>query len=168
MPKAISAMLSLKRLNSEIEILPYPEKLDKKNAKDLIACYDLVVGCPDNFSTRFLLNDTCFKLKKPLVIGAVSEFEGQVFDIIPPYGPCYRCLFEGAEDETEPTGIFGPLAGVIGSMQAIEVIKILLKIGDPLLGRLVVYDALNGNFREVKFIKDPACKVCHSVDCFSE
>ncbi|WP_353683328.1 HesA/MoeB/ThiF family protein [Thermodesulfovibrio sp. 3907-1M] len=160
MPKVISAMITLRKINSEIEILPYPDEIYKKNALDYIKSYDVVVACPDNFKTRKILNDACFKMSKPLVIGAVSEFEGQVFDIIPPYGPCYNCIFEEAEDEKTSRGILAPVAGVIGSIQAVEAIKILIGFGELLHGRMIIYNALNGVFRDVKFSKNPSCRIC--------
>jgi len=160
MPKAISAMITLKKLNSEIKLLPYPEEINRKNASGLIKSYDIVVACPDTFQTRKILNEACFKMNKPLVIGAVSEFEGHVFDVNPPEGPCYNCLFEDATDEENQRGILAPVAGVIGSIQAIEVIKILLGFGQLLHGRIIVYDALKEVFREVKFLKNPSCKIC--------
>lgn len=164
MPKAISAMINLRNLNSEIKILPYPEEINRKNVFELIKYYDIVVACPDNFKTRLILNDACFKLKKPLVVGAVSEFEGHVFDVIPTKGACYNCLFEDAEDEDSVHGILAPVAGVIGSIQAVETIKILLSIGEPLCGRMLIYDALKGFFREVKFHKNPSCRICNVKD----
>lgn len=160
MPKVISAVITLKKINSEIEILPYPDEINKENALDYIKFYDIVVACPDNFETRKILNDACFKINKPLVIGAVSEFEGQVFDILPPYGPCYRCIFEEAEDEQNQRGILAPVAGVIGSIQAAEAIKILIGFGEPLHGRMIIYNAMSGVFRETKFSKNPSCKIC--------
>jgi len=163
MPKAISAMINLKKLNREINILPYPEEINKKNVFELINPYDIVVACPDNFKTRFILNDACFKLQKPLVVGAVSEFEGHVLNVIPPEGPCYNCLFEDAKDEDFVQGILAPVAGIIGSMQAVETLKILLSIGEPLHGRMLIYDALKDIFREVKFLKNPSCQTCKDV-----
>lgn len=160
MPKAISAMITLKKLNSEVKVLPYPEEINKKNALDYVKLYDVVVACPDSFETRKIINDACFKLGKPLVMGAVAGFEGHVFDIIPPDGPCYRCLFEEAKDEDTQLGILAPVAGVIGSIQAVETIKILAGVGEPLQGRMIIYDALKGFFREVRFFKTPSCKVC--------
>lgn len=160
MPKVISAMITLKRINSEIKFLPYPEEINRKNVLELIENYDLVVACPDNFRTRFILNEACFKLNKPMVVGAVSEFEGHVFDIIPPNGPCYCCIFEEASDEFVESGILAPVAGVIGSIQAVEVIKILLDIGEPLHRRMLLYDGLRGGIREVRFLKNPSCKIC--------
>ncbi|ODA43244.1 Sulfur carrier protein adenylyltransferase ThiF [Thermodesulfovibrio sp. N1] len=99
-------------------------------------------------------------MNRPLVIGAVSEFEGHVFDVNPPEGPCYSCLFEDAVDEEIQRGILAPVAGVIGSIQAIEVIKFLLGFGELLKGRIIIYDALKEVFREVKFLKNPSCKIC--------
>jgi len=160
MPKVISGMINLKKINSDIKVLPYPDEINKKNAEKYIKFFDLVVACPDNFQTRKVLNEACFKLNKPLVIGAVSEFEGHVFDVNPPEGPCYNCLFEDAKDEESQRGILAPVAGVIGSIQAVETIKILLGFGQLLHGRIIVYDALKEVFREVKFLKNPSCKVC--------
>lgn len=160
MPKVISAMINLRKLNNEIKVLASPDEINEKNALDYIKLYDIVVACPDNFETRKILNDACFKLKKPLIMAAVSEFEGHVFDILPPEGPCYRCLFEEAKDENKERGILSPLAGVIGGVQAVEAIKILLNIGTPLKGRMLIYDALKSIFREVKISKDSSCKTC--------
>lgn len=160
MPKVMSAMINLKKLNSEVKILPYPDEINKKNVSEHIKVFDVIVACPDNFRTRFTLNEACFKFLKPLVIGAVSEFEGHVFDIIPPAGPCYSCIFEEAEDEKVERGILAPVAGVIGSIQAMETIKILLSLGESLHGRMIIYEALKERFREVKFLKNPSCKIC--------
>lgn len=160
MPKVISAMINLKKINSEVEILPYPDEINKKNVFDYLKFYDLVVACPDKFETRKILNKACFRLNKPLIVGAVSEFEGQVFDVIPPYGPCYGCLFEEAVDDTTTRGILASVAGVIGSIQATEVIKLLIGFGKPLHGRMIIYNALDGVFREVKLSKDPSCRIC--------
>lgn len=161
MPKAISAMIKLKKLNSQVNILPYPEEINKKNVWDFVSKYDLIVACPDNFNTRFILNEACYKLKKPLVMGAVSEFEGHVFNIIPPDSPCYCCLFEDAKDEKIELGILAPVAGVIGSIQAVETIKILLNFGEVLHSKMLIYDAIKERFREVKFLKNPSCKICN-------
>lgn len=160
MPKAISAMITLKKLNSEINILPYLEEINRENSAELIKLYDVVVACPDNFKTRFILNEACFKLEKPLIVGAATEFEGHVLNVIPPQGPCYNCLFEDAKDEGSIQGILAPVAGVIGSIQAVETIKILLSIGKPLHGKMLIYNALNGVFREVKFLRRASCQVC--------
>lgn len=160
MPKVISAMISLKRLNSEIKILPYPEEINRENVSYFFNHFDLVLACPDSFRTRMILNEASFKFKKPLVIGAVSEFEGQVMVVNPPESPCYCCLFEDAEEEKTEIGILSPVAGVIGSIQAVEAIKVLLRIGNPLIGRVLIYDALKAIFREVPFKKRQSCKVC--------
>lgn len=160
MPKVISAMINLKKLNSDIKVLPYPDEINKNNVSEYVKSYDVIVACPDNYRTRFILNEACFKLLKPLVMGAVSEFEGHVFNIIPPSGPCYCCIFEEAEEEKVERGILAPVAGVIGSIQAIETIKILLNLGAILKGRMLVYEALNEKCREVVFLKNPSCRIC--------
>lgn len=164
MPKVISAMINLKKLNSNIEILPYPEAIDKKKVDEYFNAFDVVVACPDNFKTRFLLNEASIKFQKPLIMGAVSEFEGHVLNIIPPNGPCFNCLFEDATDDDINRGILAPVAGVIGSIQAIETIKILLSIGTPLHGRMLIYDALGERFREVRYSKNSACKICNNAE----
>ncbi len=160
MPKPISAMITLKKLNKQVNILPYLEEINTRNAEKLIHSYDVVVACPDNFKTRFILNEVCFKKNKPLIIGAASNFEGHVFDIIPPKGPCYSCLFENAQDDKEQVGILAPVAGVIGTLQAVETIKLLLQIGEPLHGKMTIYDGIKGTFREVRFLRDSSCKIC--------
>lgn len=161
MPKVISAMINLQKLNSEVKILPYPDEINKKNVYEYLKTYDLVIACPDNFKTRFLLNEACYKTLKPLIIGSVSEFEGQVFDVIPPDSSCYNCIFEEAKENGKEIGILAPVAGVIGSVQAVEAIKILLQLGEPLKGRMIIYDGLKGKFREVKFLKNPSCNICN-------
>lgn len=160
MPKVISAMITLKRLNSEIKILPYPEPINQESVSYFFTHFDLVVACPDNFRVRKILNEASFRFRKPLVVGAVSGFEGQVLTVNPPKSPCYQCLFEDAYDEEEESGILSPVAGVIGSIQAVEAIKILLGVGSTLEGRILIYDGLKAKFREVSFTKRHSCKVC--------
>lgn len=160
MPKAISALINLRKVNSEIKVLPYPDEINKKNVSQYFTLYDIVVACPDNFKTRLLLNEASFKFLKPLVMGAASDLEGHIFNIIPPKGPCYSCLFDDAQDDDIERGILAPVAGVIGSIMAIETIKILLSLGEILHGKMLLYDALNEKFREVKFLRNPSCKIC--------
>lgn len=162
MPKVISAMITLKKLNSEIKLLPYPEEVTKENVSYFFSHFDLILACPDSFKTRMILNEASFKLKKPLVIGAVSEYEGQVMTIIPPESPCYLCLFEEAEEHKSEFGILSPVAGVIGAIQAVEALKVLLGIGRTLSGRILIYDALRAKFREVPFMKRSSCRICSS------
>lgn len=160
MPKAISALINLRKLNSEIKVLPYPDEITKKNVSQYFTYFDIVVACPDNFKTRLLLNEASFKFLKPLVVGAVSEFEGHVFNVIPPKGPCYNCLFNEAQDDNITRGILAPIAGVIGSIMTVETIKILLNLGEILHSKMLVYDGLKENFREVKFLRNISCKIC--------
>lgn len=160
MPKAISAFINLRKLNSEIKVLPYPDEINKKNVSQYLPHFDIVVACPDNFKTRIILNEASFKFLKPLVVGAVSEFEGHVFNVIPPKGPCYNCLFNEAQDDNITRGILAPIAGVIGSIMTVETIKILLNLGEILHSRMLIYDGLKGKFREVKFLRDISCKIC--------
>lgn len=162
-PKVASAKGTFEFLNPDVHVIPIRERLSKHNVLDLIRDYDIVVDCSDNFATRFLVNDACVMLKKPLVTGAVAGFEGQVTSIIPYEGPCYRCLFEGPPPDSESSrdiGLPGFLPGVIGTLQAAEVIKLIIGIGETLKGELLIYDALNQTFRKVRIPRNPECPVC--------
>jgi molybdopterin-synthase adenylyltransferase len=166
--KVKSAQASIERLNPDINVIPYQTRLNKDNAQEILAEYDIVADGTDNFETRFLLNDICFFMRKPLVSGAMLQFEGQI-STFKAYeagnNPCYRCVFpvppspEIAQTCGE-AGVLGALAGVIGSIQAIEIIKEILGIGDSLSGRLLLYDALSTEFRKIKISRDPACALC--------
>ncbi|RMD58861.1 MAG: molybdopterin-synthase adenylyltransferase MoeB [Nitrospirae bacterium] len=163
--KADSAKATYEALNPDVNVIPIKERINSKNAFDFINDYDIVVDGSDNFPTRYLVNDACVMLKKPLVSGAILRFEGQVTTIIPGDGPCYRCLFEeppppGLVPSCQEAGVLGALTGVIGSLQAIEVLKLILGKGKPLKGELLIYNALETSFRKVKIPKDPNCKVC--------
>ncbi len=163
--KADSAKKTFENLNPDVEIIAIKEKLNNKNILDLIKDYDIVVDGTDNFPTRYLINDACVMLKKPLVSGAILRFEGQVTTIIPGEGPCYRCLFEsppppGLVPSCQEAGVLGVLPGVIGALQATEVLKLILGRGDPLKGELLIYNALKTNFRKVKIPKNPDCSIC--------
>ena len=163
-PKVASAKSAFESLNPDVNVIPIRERLSKHNILDLIKDYDFVVDCSDNFATRFLVNDACVMLKKPLVTGAVAGFEGQLTSIIPFEGPCYRCLFEGPPPDSESSpqdiGLPGFLPGVIGTLQAAEVIKLIIGIGETLKGELLIYDAMKQNFRKVRIPRNPACPVC--------
>lgn len=165
-PKVRSAADRLELLNPEIEIVQHRARLSAANARDIVAGYDLVVDGSDNFSARYLTNDICYFLKKPLVSAALVRFEGQL-STFRAYesGPCYRCLFPTPPDPTlvprcDTVGIFGAVAGVLGTLQATEVLKELLGLGTPMTGRLMLYDALDQTFRTVKTGKDPDCPLC--------
>jgi molybdopterin-synthase adenylyltransferase len=166
--KVESAAATLAAINPEIRFNAHNIKLDAANASSLIAEYDIVADGSDNFETRYLVNDTCFFLKKPLVSGALLRFEGQL-SVFKPHedgnNPCYRCLFPsppppGMTPRCETAGIFGAIAGVVGTMQASEVLKELLGLGQSLSGNLLLYDALNTTFRKIKINADPGCPLC--------
>ncbi|OGP64145.1 MAG: adenylyltransferase, partial [Deltaproteobacteria bacterium RBG_16_42_7] len=163
--KAESAKKTFEALNSDVNVLAIKERVNNKNILDLIKDYDVVVDGSDNFPTRYLINDACVMLKKPLVSGAILRFEGQVTTILPGKGPCYRCLFEcppppGLVPSCQEAGVLGVLPGVIGALQATEVLKIILGKGKPLVGQLLIYDALGTNFRKVKIPQNPDCAIC--------
>jgi adenylyltransferase/sulfurtransferase len=163
--KTVSAYARLHALNPEIEIVEYPYRLTADNAIKIVSEYDLVVDGSDNFSTRYLLNDCCVLSKKPLVHGAIYRFEGQASVFAVPGGPCYRCLFPqepqaDAVPNCAEAGVLGALAGVIGSIQAVEALKLILSLGNTLVGRLLVFDALELEFNILSIAKDPACPAC--------
>jgi sulfur-carrier protein adenylyltransferase/sulfurtransferase len=164
-PKVESAKRTLEALNPDVKIVGYQERLTSENVDRIIADYDVVIDGADNFPTRYLLNDAAVKWKKPVVHGSIFRFEGQVTVFKPFEGPCYRCLFpEPPPPELAPScaeaGVLGVLPGVIGTLQATEALKLLMGIGEPLVGRYVLYDALDGSFREVRLRRDPDCPVC--------
>lgn len=171
LPKVMSAGTRLNALNPRTLVEPVAERVTSSNVERLLADVDVVIDGADNFPARYLINDACVKLGVPLVYGAVHRFEGQVsvFDAGRQRGaaPCYRCLFpEPPPPEAAPNcaeaGVLGVLPGVIGLLQATEAIKLLLQLGDPLLGRLLHFDALAMRFRETRLAPDPECTVCAS------
>jgi adenylyltransferase/sulfurtransferase len=164
-PKVESAKNTFESLNSDVRVIPIRERLTKHNILGLIKDYDLVVDCSDNYATRFLVNDACVMAKKPLVTGAVFKFEGQLTVVIPDEGPCYRCLFEeppssGILPSPQGVGLLGVIPGVIGTLQAAEVLKLITGAGHILKGELLLYDGLKPSFRKVKIPKNPDCPVC--------
>ena len=165
MNKADSAKKTFEALNSDVNVIAIKDRINNKNILDLIKNYDIIVDGSDNFPTRYLVNDACVMLKKPLVSGAILRFEGQVTTILPGEGPCYRCLFEdppppGLVPSCQEAGVLGVLPGVIGALQATEVLKLILGKGKPLAGQLLIYDALGTNFRKVKIPKNTDCAIC--------
>lgn len=165
-PKVEAGLETLNALNPGVRVDLYPLRLTADNAAALLTGYDIVADGSDNFATRFLLNDVCFAAKKPLVSAAVTEFEGHVA-VYAPGGPCYRCLFpapppEGTVPNCSETGVLGAMAGVVGSLQALEVLKLAAGIGAPSAGKLHVLDGLRGNFRTTTLTRDPACPLCGS------
>ncbi len=164
-PKVESAKRTLKALNPDLNVMTYRERLSRENVLDIIKNYDVIVNGCDNFPTRYLINDACVFLKKPLVDGSIFRFEGQVTVFHAGVGPCYRCLYpEPPPPEMAPScaeaGVFGVLPGIIGSIQGVEVLKLLLGKGDPLIGRLLIMDTLKMKVREMKVRRDPRCPVC--------
>jgi adenylyltransferase/sulfurtransferase len=167
--KTASAGDAAHAINPGVAVEAHPVRLTPANATDLIARYDIVADGSDNFATRFLLNDACFFARKPLVSAAVTEFDGQLstfkaFDRSGSY-PCYRCIFPeppppGTAPSCSESGVLGAAAGVIGTLQALEVIKEIVGIGESMAGRLLIYDALTTKFRDVRAKPDPACALC--------
>jgi adenylyltransferase/sulfurtransferase len=165
MQKADSAKKTFEALNPDVNVIPVKIRLTNENILDIMKDYDIVVDGSDNFPTRYLVNDACVMLKKPLVSGAILRFEGQVTTIVPHEGHCYRCLFEepppaGLVPSCQEAGVLGVLPGVIGSLQATEVLKLILGIGSVLKNELLIYDALKINFRKVKVPRNKECPVC--------
>jgi adenylyltransferase/sulfurtransferase len=162
--KAQTASARLLALNPSINVVAHAVKLDARNVESLFSRYDLVVDGTDRLAVRYLINDACVLLRKPLVSAAIHRFEGQAMTYVPGIGPCYRCLYpessEGLVPNCAQAGVLGVLPGVMGSLQATEVIKVLLGIGESLVGRLLVYDALSLSFDEFRFSRRPDCAVC--------
>lgn len=167
MAKVESAKAFLKELNPDIEICAYNQKFSKENAESLIKDYDIVVDGLDNLPTRYLLNDACFFLKKPLVEAGVLAFNGLATVIVPEVGPCYRCTFPEVEDTSaipscSETGVLGAVPGIMGALQAAEVIKQLMGIGETLINKIIMFDALSAEFTKLDIYKEDSCPLCGS------
>jgi len=163
--KSEAARARLSALNPMIEITAYETRLTSENALELFRDYDIIVDGTDNFPTRFLVNDACLLLGKPDVYGSIFRFEGQATVFGYPGGPCYRCLYPeppppGLVPSCAEGGVLGVLPGIVGSIQAMETIKLILGAGDPLAGRLLLFDALAMRFRELKLKRNPECPLC--------
>jgi adenylyltransferase/sulfurtransferase len=163
--KLESATRRLKDLNPHVVVEGFERRLTSENALEIIGGFDLVVDGSDNFPTRYLVNDACVLLGRPYAYGSVFRFEGQASVFAAPEGPCYRCLFREPPPPTlvpscAEGGVLGVLPGIIGSIQALEAIKLILSRGDTLVGRLILFDALKLDFRELKLRRDPECAVC--------
>jgi adenylyltransferase/sulfurtransferase len=164
-PKVDSARRTLYEVNPDVKVQTHPVHLDASNVVDIFKDYDVIVSGSDNFTTAYMVNDAAVMLKKPVVYGSIFRFDGQASTFIPYQGPCFRCLYASATPpELAPScdeaGVLGVLPGVIGLIQATEVIKLLLNIGTTLSGRLLTYDALEMTFRQFKIRRDPACLAC--------
>jgi adenylyltransferase/sulfurtransferase len=164
-PKTESAKETMEALNPDVKVITYPERLTSANILDIIKDYDIIVDGCDNFPTRYLVNDACVFLNKPLISAAVFRFDGQLSTFIPHKGPCYRCLYEtppppGLVPSCQEAGILGVLPGLLGILQATEVLKYILGQGELLIGQLLVVNTLDMSFQRVKVPRNPACPVC--------
>ena len=163
-PKVLSAAETIREYNPDVRVELHETRLTSENALEIIAPYDLVVNGADNFPTRYLLNDACYFLKKPLVDGSILLFDGTATVFLPGKG-CYRCLFRnppppGAVPNCAEAGVLGAMTGIVGSIQAAEALKLILGVGQPLVSRLLLIDALNMEFRVVRLRRDPQCPLC--------
>ncbi|MEN6396505.1 MAG: molybdopterin-synthase adenylyltransferase MoeB [Methanoregula sp.] len=163
--KADSAKEKIAQLNPDVDVKIHPEMVRAVNAQEIIAGYDFVIDGTDNFAAKFLINDACILLNKPYSHAGILRFNGQMMTVKPRKSTCYRCVFKvpppiGAVPSCAEAGVLGAMAGVIGTLQAVETLKYLLGVGDLLTDRLLIFDALPMNFREVKITRNPACPVC--------
>ena len=164
-PKTESAKKAIEELNPDVDVIEHRIRLDASNIIEIISGYDIVVDGADNFPTRYLLNDASVRLRKPVVSASILAFDGQISTFVPFEGPCYRCLYPTPPPaELAPScgaaGVLGVMAGVMGLLQANEVIKLAAGIGEPLIGRLLLYDSLGTRFTELKVRRDPDCPIC--------
>ncbi|HEX7059786.1 MAG TPA: molybdopterin-synthase adenylyltransferase MoeB [Solirubrobacterales bacterium] len=164
-PKTASARKTIEALNPDVEVVEHNTRLDASNILDTIRDYDVIVDGADNFPTRYLLNDASVRLRKPVVSASILSFDGQISTFVPFEGPCYRCLYPTPPPaELAPScsanGVLGVMAGTMGTLQANEVIKLVLGVGEPLIGRLLLYEALGTRFTELKVRRDPNCPIC--------
>jgi sulfur-carrier protein adenylyltransferase/sulfurtransferase len=164
-PKTASAKTAIEALNPDVKVVEHRTRLNAENIIDIISEYDVLVDGADNFPTRYLLNDASVRLRKPVVSASILAFDGQLSTFVPYDGPCYRCLYPTPPPtELAPScsanGVLGVMAGVMGLLQANEVIKLVAGIGEPLMGRLLLYDALGTRFTELKVKRDPECPIC--------
>ena len=163
--KAQSAKEKILEINPYVEVITHELRLDVTNVKEIFSKYDIIVDGTDNFATRYLVNDACVLLKKPYVWGSIYRFDGQASVFWAEYGPCYRCLYPeppppGMVPSCAEGGVLGVLCATIGSIQTTEAIKVITGVGEPMVGSLMVYDALEMTFRKVKIRKDPKCPLC--------
>lgn len=164
-PKVQSAQEKITALNPDVQVVSYHQYLDAENALEIFNAFDYVIDGTDNFPAKFLINDAAFFSKKPLIHGGILRFEGQLFTILPGVSACYRCLFHepppaGVVPNCQEAGVLGALAGLIGTLQGTEVLKLILGIGKPLTDRMLTYNALRTQFREIQFQKNPNCPLC--------
>jgi adenylyltransferase/sulfurtransferase len=172
--KVHSARGKLKALNPEVKVRTYQTRVNSENVRKIIRPYDVIIDGSDNFPTKFLINDACYFEKKPLVLGGILKFYGQATVFHPSNkGPCYRCIIpnppaSGAVPSCQEAGVIGAIAGIIGMVQAFETMKILSGQGDPLIGRFLVFDALDMTFREFDIERDENCPLCGKISSINE
>jgi molybdopterin/thiamine biosynthesis adenylyltransferase/rhodanese-related sulfurtransferase len=164
-PKTESARLTIEALNPDVKVIEHRMRLDAENILEVIEPYDVIVDGADNFPTRYLLNDASVRLRKPVVSASILSFDGQISTFVPFEGPCYRCLYPTPPPaELAPScsanGVLGVMAGTMGTLQANEVLKLVMGIGEPLVGRLLLYEALRTRYTELKVRRDPECPIC--------
>ncbi len=164
-PKTESARLTIEALNPDVDVVEHRLRLDASNIVEILSEYDVIVDGADNFPTRYLLNDASVRLRKPVVSASILSFDGQISTFVPFEGPCYRCLYPTPPPaELAPScsanGVLGVMAGTMGLLQANEVLKLVLGIGEPLIGRLLLFEALSTRFTELKVRRDPSCPIC--------
>jgi sulfur-carrier protein adenylyltransferase/sulfurtransferase len=164
-PKTSSARKTIEALNPDVNVVEHNLRLNSENILELIADYDVIVDGADNFPTRYLLNDASVRLRRPVVSASILSFDGQISTFVPFEGPCYRCLYPTPPPaELAPScgaaGVLGVLPGVMGLLQSVEVIKLVTGVGEPLIGRLLLYEALGTRFTELKVRRDPNCPIC--------
>ncbi len=165
MLKTESAKKTIAALNPDVNVTTYNERISSQNIEELFEGYEYIVDGSDNFATRFLINDACIMMNKVNIHGSIFRFEGQATVFDPKNGPCYRCLYPeppppGLVPNCQEGGVLGVLAGIIGNIQAVETLKLVLGIGESLAGKLLIYDALNTEFRKLKLKRDVNCPVC--------
>jgi adenylyltransferase/sulfurtransferase len=163
--KAQSAKAKISEINPYVRVITHEVRLDNSNVKEIFSQYDIIVDGTDNFATRYLVNDACVLLKKPYVWGSIYRFDGQASVFWAEYGPCYRCLYPeppppGMVPSCAEGGVLGVLCATIGSIQTTEAIKVITGVGEPIIGSLIIYDALEMSFRNIKVRKDPNCPLC--------
>ena len=163
--RSIRPSITIRGLNPETNVVKHVERLDAGNVERLIGGYDVIVDGTDNFDTRYVLNDAAVKLRKPVVHGSIYRWDGQITTFVPFEGPCYRCMYPTQPpEELAPgcsvAGVLGVLPGIVGMLQANEVLKLVLGVGETLAGRLLMFDALGTTFDEVRIWRDPACPAC--------
>jgi molybdopterin/thiamine biosynthesis adenylyltransferase len=172
-PKVVSAQEKIVAINPDVNVVMHPDRLVADNALDIIRGYDIVIDGVDNFPAKFLINDACFFADKPLVHGGILRFDGRVMTIVPKRSACYRCVFKnppppGLVASCQEAGVIGVLAGIIGTIQATEALKLVLKIGQPLTDRMLDFDAKRTVFREIKTRRNARCPLCGDAPTITE